>query len=558
MEWISGDKVNNGKYKIEKILGRGGFAITYKAIHIGLNNFVAIKVPFKKYKEYFDEEIKTISGISEQSHHIVRVRDLFNEEDLPCLVMDFIEGDNLFDLIQSRQTPLLEIEAISIVSQIGEALRIIHKDGIVHRDINPKNIILSKDGRAILIDFGTARKINGSSTYLSSNTPVLTTPENRQQYTKSFAPYEQILGEFDCLPTVDIFSLSATLYYLVTKEFPEPADDRKIYNSFLEPPKTFARISDGLNQSIINGMNLDAKDRPSSIDLWLKSFGKTGDIYCPPQFNPEFEEEYKLLEYFLVNKKWHDADIQTATLMLKIVNREIYGWMGMNDWDLFPCKDLQVIDKLWFNYSQGLFGFSVQRDIWNFSDKNWNKFADAILWINDTVIKPRKYLVWYFNWLTNVRNNQLVRGRLPTVARPITGILVGRVFSEKMRENSIINLSKYIVDYRQSVASEIATLRRSEQQYLRAQSDLNSWRKKSELCLMNGDDNLYKETLLRIKNYSYQSDCLEIEFQHLSTKVEIGSAKLVDLELKKMMIEHGVLLPIEMLVLKLENCNKLP
>jgi eukaryotic-like serine/threonine-protein kinase len=563
MEWLPGKKVDNGKYEIDRVLGRGGFGTTYKATHVGLSNFVAIKVPCEQYKEYFNTEIQIISALSDKSDRIVRVRDLFYEENSPCLVMDFIEGDNLFDLIQARQSPLLQTEAVMIISQIAEALTIIHNSGIVHRDINPKNIILQPDGRAVLIDFGIAKNISHDSNNSSiGDTSVLTKPR-KNQYTKSFAPYEQILGENDCLPSVDVYSLSATLYYLLTKQYPETADNRKVYNCYLEPPKIYAQISDELNQAIINGMNVDANDRPDSIDSWLKFSKKIGNTQYFSQFNSEFEEEYKLLENFLTNKKWIDADVQTAKLMLKIADREIQGWMEIGAWTLFPCRDLKMIDKLWHDHSQGQFGFNAQRNLWKVVDRNWNRFEIEVEWLEDENIKPpKKDLYWYINRLTSKdnhqlrRDNQLTKGKFPTVTKPKTGILTGKIYSEKFQQQLIMELHEDITNYRIIVGKYIASREKTMKQYNEFQNLVTNWARKSELALSHGDEDLSLEALRRMQSYESTSKSLKIELEHMYREVDIKRQKLRALEFKVDVLKRSVLSPIEMLVSKLESCNK--
>lgn len=266
MVWEEGKELQAGKYIIETILGRGGFGITYKALNVPLNHHVVIKAPYEyrkrdtdylKYVSRFIKEAQVLARLSKQPHpNIVGVNDFFLEGDTPCLVMDYIPGKNLWDIV-SENGKLSEIEAVKYIKQIGEALAFLHQAGLIHRDAYPKNIMLRDNGKAILIDFGIAGEIypNMASKAIFGN--------------QSFSPYEQMQGNRQ--PTVDIYSLAATLYYAVTGHCPTSALDQKLLDKDLIPPKQLAsNITDGLNQSILLGMELEAEDRPQSIEDWLR------------------------------------------------------------------------------------------------------------------------------------------------------------------------------------------------------------------------------------------------------------------------------------------------
>ena len=163
-----GTKLQSRRYEIGEILGRGGFGIIYKAKHLELEEYVVIKTPDKYWKddsEYnryiaqFKQEAQKLANFSSDSHpHIVRVRDLFQEEKTYCLVMDFIPGKNLFQLVKQRGT-IPEAEIVPYIQKIGEALAFVHGKGVVHRDAHPGNIIIQPNGKPILIDFGIAKDI---------------------------------------------------------------------------------------------------------------------------------------------------------------------------------------------------------------------------------------------------------------------------------------------------------------------------------------------------------------------------------------------------------------
>lgn len=268
MVWQKGHKLQGGRYVIEKIMGEGGFGITYKAKHTLLNQWLVIKTPneslkndseYPNYVKRFIQEGQKLAALSQQPHpNIVRVTELFQESETYCLVMDFVPGESLFNLVQERGA-LPELEAVGYVQQIGEALIFVHHQGLVHRDAHPGNIMVQKNGKAVLIDFGIAGEIMPQDGYFTSHHPANIV----------FAPYEQMGGNRQV--TIDVYTLAASLYYAVTGKRPESSLDRKLYNKPLIPPNKYVvGISNNLNVAILKGMNLEAENRPKSMREWLK------------------------------------------------------------------------------------------------------------------------------------------------------------------------------------------------------------------------------------------------------------------------------------------------
>jgi serine/threonine protein kinase len=268
MLWMAEHQLQSGKYVIKEILGAGAYGITYKALHTYLDAYVAIKTvnktasslgeqEYQKYVLGFKEEGRILEKISKKFHpNIVRVRDFFEENGFPCLVMDFVEGESLMQLVR-RERVLPPEEIFSYIRQISEALVTVHDAGLVHRDVQPCNILIQRNGKAVLIDFG----ITKSQISLTQN--GLTASG-----TLSYAPEEQFRG--DRRPTVDIFALAASLYYGVTGKHPESYFDRRVMETELTPPKQLVpQLSNHLNSIIMRGMDLDPKLRPQSIQEWI-------------------------------------------------------------------------------------------------------------------------------------------------------------------------------------------------------------------------------------------------------------------------------------------------
>ncbi|PMB22517.1 serine/threonine protein kinase [Fischerella thermalis] len=215
------------------------------------NESLRVDPEYPKYVKRFIQEGQCLAKLSQTQHpNIVRVSDLFHEGGIYCLVMDFVQGESLYNLVQ-RRGALPPEEAIKYIGQIGEALKIVHRDGLVHRDAHPANIMVQQDEKAILIDFGIAGEIVPSAGYLSSKHPANIV----------FAPYEQMGGSR--LPSVDVYTLAASLYFAITGQRPATSLDRKLYQVPLIPPQQhIPSISDELNQAILKGMELEAQDRP--------------------------------------------------------------------------------------------------------------------------------------------------------------------------------------------------------------------------------------------------------------------------------------------------------
>jgi serine/threonine protein kinase len=369
MIWNKGQHLNNGNYIIERRLGSpGGFGVTYKAFHPHFQQYQVIKSPniyqqddpkYDKYVNWFQKEAQTLYKLCGQSNpHIVQVRNLFAEQtdegNVWCLVMDFVDGDDLFKLIKNQKR-LAENQAVSYIQQIGSGLRMIHeKFGLTHRDLHPGNIMLRDPQNVILIDFGLAREI----TPRNSSSMALNHAGN-----PGFAPYEQLMPGVDGSrdPKVDIYCLAATLYFLVTGEYPTPSVPRKLGQELILPRRHQPQLSKELEKAILWGMSLEAKDRPDSMRQWLDAFSGGS---APDELKSERGIDYTRLRDLLNAGEWKEADQETWQKMLEVMGRTERGYLDTGDINNFPCTDLRTIDQLWVKASKGRFGFSVQKKIW--------------------------------------------------------------------------------------------------------------------------------------------------------------------------------------------------
>ncbi|HEY9853301.1 MAG TPA: serine/threonine-protein kinase [Leptolyngbyaceae cyanobacterium] len=398
--WAGGQSVGGGRYIIENILGMGGFGVTYKAKHTELNTYAVIKTPredlqyeadYDKFVQRFLKEGQLLAKLAQKRHpHIVRVTDLFREGDIDCLVMEYIEGESLWQRVKRTKQPLSEAEALKYFQQVGDALSVVHQDGLVHRDAHPDNIMLTANGLAVLIDFGIAGEFVPATTF------------SRHFGNKVFAPLEQFeLGNDNRQPTIDIYTLAASLYYAVTAQCPQWKNDKLI------PPQQFnPKVCDKVNEAILEGMKAKREHRPQSMQQWLQLLAETGE--------PKIDwRRYGKLRDLLATGKWKEADGETAQLMLMVAGREKEFWLSERDIDNFPCQDLRSIDHLWVKYSNGRFGFSVQKRIYQslggtreYDAKIWDAFGDRVGWRKNgewldyqklifNTNAPMAYLPWF-------------------------------------------------------------------------------------------------------------------------------------------------------------------
>jgi serine/threonine-protein kinase len=358
MLWMPGQILKTRPFRIESILGQGGFGITYKATHLQLNHQVVLKTPnaglqndpeYPKFVDRFIREGQILAKLSENAPPgIVRVSDLFEENGIHCLVMDLVVGPSLFEVVQQRGR-LPDTEAVEIIRQIGEALTAVHQAGLVHRDAHPGNIMLRPNGQAVLIDFGIATEL------------VPMVPTSKHFAHRDFAPWEQRKGSGK--PTVDIYALAASLYYAVTGEKPTPSFERQFENEPLPPAKDFG-VKYWVSQAIEKGMDSDPQKRPQSMQEWLTYLREPTISSVSVQLNSARGVDYTRLRDLLAAGKWKEADLETLKVMLKATRREKEHYFTRESIDNFPCDDLRTIDQLWVEYSQGHFGFSVQKKIW--------------------------------------------------------------------------------------------------------------------------------------------------------------------------------------------------
>ena len=292
-----GDNLQGGKYRIEKVLGQGGFGITYLAIQGGLERTVAIKEFFMReaccrvsdsrgvtlgtegnretvdrYRQKFLKEARSIARLNHP--HIVRIIDVFEENGTAYYVMEYVAGGSLSDRV-GRQGALSEPEATRYIRQVADALTYIHTQRMTHLDVKPANIMLTDKDEVVLIDFGLAKQYDSATGHQTSSTPV--------GISEGYAPLEQYMqggvGEFS--PETDIYALGATYYKLLTGQTPPSASSVNEDGLPLEPLKSRG-VTPQVITAITHAMEGRRRDRPKTVAEFLAEFdGVAGQAANP-------------------------------------------------------------------------------------------------------------------------------------------------------------------------------------------------------------------------------------------------------------------------------------
>lgn len=249
-------------YKIKKKLGAGAMASVYLAKQTSLDRYVAIKVLPPKFnsneqfiKRFYDEG----RAAAKLNHpNIVQAFDVNQSGDFHYFVMEFVEGRTVYDDIVKRgRYP--EEEAIDIVLQIADALQHAHTKGFVHRDVKPKNIMITKEGVAKLADMGLARAL--------SDKEAAEAEAGRAFGTPYYISPEQIQGKVDIGPQADIYSLGATFYHMVTGQVPFDGENpTKVMHKHLKadlvpPDHVNPKLTAGVSEVIEMMMAKSSRDR---------------------------------------------------------------------------------------------------------------------------------------------------------------------------------------------------------------------------------------------------------------------------------------------------------
>ena len=268
-----GTQLGGGLYAVGKVLGQGGFGITYLGSDARERRTVAVKEFFPTGSTRRGREVHPSSGMSladftaardkfldearilARFKHpgIVEVYGSFDENNTAYMVMEFLRGRSLLQLLEERG-PLPEAEVVGYIVRVGEALEAVHGANLLHRDLKPDNVMLTDDGRVVLIDFGTAR------TYAAGKTGRMTT-----MLTPGYAPLEQYGQHVRFGPFTDVYALAATLYHLLTGRMPTDATDRATGAPLPSPRELNPQVSARVSDAVMWAMEIRVDRRPQTV-----------------------------------------------------------------------------------------------------------------------------------------------------------------------------------------------------------------------------------------------------------------------------------------------------
>src|SRR6202521_5389812 len=274
---LSPDTVLQGRYRIIRQLGQGGMGAVYEAVDQRLDTVVALKETLfsdEKLRKQFEREARLLARM----HHpaLPRVSDHFNEADGQFLVMQYIAGEDLAEMLAQKNGPFSQEEVLLWADQLCDALDYLHTQDpqIIHRDIKPQNLKLTARGQVVLLDFGMAK---GSAGQMS----VVTTSASIFGYTPNYAPLEQVQG-LGTDPRSDIYALAATLFHLITNVKPPDALSRAgaLVNGQPDPLLRANNVAPQVSGAVANvlrkGMSQKRDDRFASALLMREALRIAG------------------------------------------------------------------------------------------------------------------------------------------------------------------------------------------------------------------------------------------------------------------------------------------
>jgi serine/threonine protein kinase len=266
------------KYLIGRVLGQGGFGITYLAWDLNLNLKLAIKEYFpqelasraagynkvsayagsmgSQYEYGLDKFLQEARTLAQFEGHpnIVSVRDFFRANDTAYFVMSYVEGITLQQYMAEKGGRLPVDQAFGIIMPVLDALQVVHAAEVLHRDISPDNIYINQRGQVILIDFGAARQAIGEK---GRSLSIILKP--------GYAPEEQYRSKGVQGPWTDIYAVAATTYHLLTGQQPPEALERLSEDGLIPPSELNVDLGEREEKALLKALAVRGPDRYQSV-----------------------------------------------------------------------------------------------------------------------------------------------------------------------------------------------------------------------------------------------------------------------------------------------------
>jgi len=290
------------QYVIGRVLGQGGFGVTYLAYDINLANRVAIKeyapagiagrttlktmtpqsdatkADFDWGLERFIEEARTLRTFSNHPN-IVSIQTVFRENTTAYLVMEYLEGRSLEEFLRTRGGTVPFDEALDLMLPVMDALNTVHAAGILHRDVSPRNILISQQGKVKLIDFGAARaELSQQSRKLSRYVTVGYTPEEQHRSNGAQGRW------------TDVYALGATFYRTIVGKAPPESLDRLVDDKMAPPSRAGVRIPSYAEAALLKALAVRGEDRFQTVEDFKKTITEARVPPPPPPPKPREPE----------------------------------------------------------------------------------------------------------------------------------------------------------------------------------------------------------------------------------------------------------------------------
>lgn len=393
------------RYRALNYIGAGGFAYTFEAVD---EHRLQTPCVIKQFVPRQLSEVGKQQAIDLFRQEATILKNLGNHPQIPdllafltqqqrlYLVQEFISGQNLLQILK-EQGRFSQEQVKQILINLLPVLEFIHAKQVIHCDIKPSNIIRQEDNSLVLIDFGSS--LQSSQEFLTQLGAITGTP--------GYVPPEQIKGH--AIPASDLFSLGATALHLLTGIIPSeegidlastPLD--LIWKQTgiipgLDP--AFSKIITQLLQPEVNNRYRSAKEVKQDLEnlplitevqIALQTTENAiawHNITADKVNKNQQVTNYQYLEKLLADQNYLEADRETWKLLLQIANRTRQGSLTLKDVMRFPAQKLNIIDRLWQQYSKGRFGLSIQQQLYqkllasNNSDYFiWQTFATNVGW----------------------------------------------------------------------------------------------------------------------------------------------------------------------------------
>ena len=289
--WLPRETVLHGRYRIQDVIAEGGMGIVYLGYDPVLETKVSIKEYFpRRYAmrmpgkvclqiyagssaeifqtelEKFIKEARTLARFGALDS-IVSVKDFFYENETGYMVMEYVEGETVKQLVE-RDGRMEPLAVLRLMKPVLDCLSVIHREKLLHRDIAPDNLILREDGRLVLIDFGTAR-------FLSADDEKTMTI----YYKSGYSAGEQYAPHTEKGPYTDVYGICTTMYFMLTGVSPEESV-RRILHDRVVPLSKYRDIDlpDSAKNAIEKGMAVDIQKRYADVDMLCKDLYQNVDI----------------------------------------------------------------------------------------------------------------------------------------------------------------------------------------------------------------------------------------------------------------------------------------